>query len=124
MGKITLDALRNMPPKEFAKAKPYHLKDRNETEEYQQRGIQFTDMMFEDGGRPRYVIETVMGITAEWITIHEINHMLGINKTYKPREGVTQVQHDRELMERLRDYIVKYPVFCKYIKKYDSKWNF
>lgn len=124
MKRITLTTLRNMTPTEFTKGKTSHLMDRNETEDYQKRGIRFTDMMFEDGGRPRYVIETVTGVTAEWITIHEINHMLGINKTYKPRKGVSQVQHDRELQQRLRDYIVKYPVFCKYIKKYDSKWNY
>ncbi len=120
---LTLEAMKIMPPKEFAKAKPYHLKERCDSPKYQLRGIRFTDMMFEDGGRPRYIIETVMGITAKWITIHELNHMLGINKTYKPREGISQAQHDRELTERLRDYIVKYPVLCKYIKKYDSKWN-
>ena len=45
-----------MTPTEFTKGKTSHLMDRNETEDYQKRGIRFTDMMFEDGGRPRRVI--------------------------------------------------------------------
>ena len=114
-------SLKSMSAEEFRQAKPEHLARRSAMPKYADRGIRFVDVMVEPGGRYRYDIETVTGVRANRITIHEINCMLGISTE---REGGSmRYKHDEQLLLRLRQYQEKFSDFCKYIKANAAKWD-
>lgn len=115
-------SLKSMTAEELRQAKPEHLAKRSAMPKYEKRGIRFTDVMVEPGGRYRYDIVTVNGIKAERITMHELNSMLGIG-TERIRAGVQIRKHDEQLLLRLRQYQEKWPDLCKYIKANDAKWQ-
>ena len=114
-------SLKSMTAEELRQAKPEHLARRSALPKYADRGIRFVDVMVEPGGRYRYDIETVTGVRANRITIHEINCMLGISTE---REGGSlRYKHDEQLLLRLRQYQEKFSDFCKYIKANAAKWD-
>ena len=115
-------SLKSMSAEEFRQAKPEHLAKRSAMPKYEKRGIRFTDVMVEPGGRYRYDIETVTGVRANRITIHEINCMLGIS-TERDGGGTLRYKHDEQLLLRLRQYQEKFSDFCKYIKANAAKWE-
>ena len=82
-------ALKRMTAAELEQAKPEHLAKRSAMPKYEKRGIRFTDVMVEPGGRYRYDIVTVNGIKAERITMHELNSMLDIS-TERVRPGISR----------------------------------
>ena len=114
-------ALKRMTAQELEQAKPEHLAKRSAMPKYEKRGIRFTDVMVEPGGRYRYDIETVTGVRANRITIHEINCMLGIST--ERDGGSMRYKHDEQLLLRLRQYQEKFSDFCKYIKANAAKWD-
>ena len=115
-------ALKRMTAAELEQAKPEHLAKRSAMPKYAKRGIRFTDVMVEPGGRYRYDIVTVNGIKAERITMHELNSMLDIS-TERVRPGCQPLKHDENVLMRLRQYQEKWPDLCKYIKANDAKWK-
>lgn len=90
---------------------------------YADRGIRFVDVMVEPGGRYRYDIETITGVRAERITMHELNSMLDIS-TERIRPGYQPLKHDENVLMRLRQYQEKSSELCKYIKANDAKLFF
>lgn len=114
-------SLKKMTAQELELAKPEHLARRSAMPKYANRGIHFVDVMVEPGGRYRYDIETVTGVKAERITIHEINCMLGIST--ERGSGTMIYKHDEQLLIRLRQYQEKFSDFCKYIKANAAKWT-
>ena len=115
-------ALKRMTAAELEQAKPEHLAKRSAMPKYAKRGIRFTDVMVEPGGRYRYDIVTANGIKAGRITMHELNSMLDIS-TERVRPGVQIRKHDEQVLLRLRQYQEKWPDLCKYIRANDAKWQ-
>ena len=113
-------SLKRMTAEELRQAKPEHLAKLSSKPKYEKRGIRFVEVYLEPG-RYRYDIETVTGVRANRITVHEINCMLGIST--ERDGGSMRFKHDEQLLLRLRQYQEKFSDFCKYIKANAAKWE-
>lgn len=112
-----------MSDEQRALYKPYHLDKLTQTPMYSRRGIIFTDVRVEPG-RYEYQIRTTSGLVVKnWITVHEIKHMCGIERD-TPHKGIPMERHILEKKKRLDEYThERFPDFWDYVNSHKASWE-